>query len=153
MMGDSMHSTGGWYETLLAWFSAHAWWIAAVSIAYFFISLFAIRFLLLRIPPDYFVSETRPGPRKPWYPIARVGRNVLGFLLTLVGLIMSLPGIAGQGVLTVLIGISLMDIPGKRKMEVWIIRQPPVLAAINSIRKKGGQPPLIVPGPDPKPGA
>jgi hypothetical protein len=41
-----------------------------------------------------------------------------------------------------LIGISLLDFPGKRKLEAKIIGQPTVLHALNAIRTKFDKPPL-----------
>ena len=54
----------------------------------------------------------------------------------------------GQGVLTILIGIMLLDFPGKRSLEFWIIRQRGVLKAANWIRRKSNHPPLEVRGDD-----
>jgi hypothetical protein len=51
----------------------------------------------------------------------------------------------GQGILTLLIGISLLDFPGKRQLEKRIARERHVLKAINWIRAKAGRPPLEVP--------
>ena len=48
----------------------------------------------------------------------------------------------GQGVLTMLIGISMLDFPGKREVEAKLIGQPTVLSVINSMRQKFNKPPL-----------
>jgi hypothetical protein len=37
----------------------------------------------------------------------------------------------GQGVLTILIGLIMIDIPGKRPIEAKIIQRPTILAAVN----------------------
>jgi len=50
----------------------------------------------------------------------------------------------GQGVLTMLIGISMLDFPGKRKIEAKLIGQPTVLSVINGMRKRRGKPPLVL---------
>jgi len=50
----------------------------------------------------------------------------------------------GQGILTMLIGISLVDFPGKRQLERKLIGQPAVLNTINKVREKFGRPPLTV---------
>jgi hypothetical protein len=50
----------------------------------------------------------------------------------------------GQGILTMLIGISLMNFPGKHHLEAKLIGQPTVLSAINAMRKKFGKPPLVL---------
>ncbi|MBK7804624.1 MAG: hypothetical protein IPJ55_18615 [Chloracidobacterium sp.] len=55
---------------------------------------------------------------------------------------LSLPGIPGQGILTILLGLIMLDIPGKRPIEARIIQRPTVLAAINKLRAKYNKPPL-----------
>jgi len=48
----------------------------------------------------------------------------------------------GQGILTLLLGISLMDVPGKQKLERKIVERPAVLKAINKLRARANKPPL-----------
>jgi hypothetical protein len=43
-----------------------------------------------------------------------------------------------------LIGISMLDFPGKRKVEAKLIGQPTVRSVINSLRKRRGKPPLVL---------
>ena len=50
----------------------------------------------------------------------------------------------GQGVLTMLIGVSLLDFPGKRQLERRLIGQRALLRTINKLRAKFGRPPLVV---------
>jgi hypothetical protein len=70
-------------------------------------------------------------------------KNLLGIVFIVAGLIMLL--LPGQGVLTILIGLTLMNFPGKHALERWIVRQPAVLRAINWIRAKAHQPALEFP--------
>jgi len=63
----------------------------------------------------------------------------------IVGAIMSLPLVPGPGVVTILIGLSLMSFPGKRKLEMRILRAGPVLSGINWMRAKAGRPELRMP--------
>ena len=60
------------------------------------------------------------------------------------GILLSLPGVPGQGILTILLGLIMLDIPGKRPLEARIIKRPAVLAAINGLRAKYNKPPLIM---------
>jgi len=62
----------------------------------------------------------------------------------LLGIVMSLPGIPGQGVLTILLGIMLLDLPGKRRLEQKILSKPRVLEKINRLRQKFSRPPLVL---------
>jgi hypothetical protein len=74
--------------------------------------------------------------------LAIAGKNVLGVLLLLLGAIMALPGIPGQGVLTMIIGLTLVDFPGKRGIERRALTHPRVLHAINRLRARFHRPPM-----------
>ncbi len=50
--------------------------------------------------------------------------------------------VPGQGILTILIGIMLLDLPGTRNLELKLVRRPHVLGAINRIRARFHKPPL-----------
>ena len=53
-----------------------------------------------------------------------------------------------QGLLTMLIGISLMDFPRKRELEAKMVGQPTLLSVINGMRRQFDKPPLtLAPGP------
>ncbi len=103
---------------------------------------------LVAIRPEHFVTGTRGLSRRIHNPVARAlytgAKNVLGGLLILVGIVLSLPGVPGQGLLTILVGVLLMDIPGKRRFELAIVRRPRVLASINRVRARFGRAPLRV---------
>ena len=46
------------------------------------------------------------------------------------GVILSVPGLPGQGLLTVLAGVFLLDFPGKRRLLYKILRQPPCFSRL-----------------------
>ena len=129
-------------ETLVA--------LTVLSIVFFIGSLIAIPFILVRLPADFFDIRV---PR-PWmenhHPVLRlighIVKNVVGAIFVFAGFLMLF--LPGQGILTMLIGISMLDFPGKRKLEAKMIGQPAVLNAINGMREKFGKPPLII-APDP----
>lgn len=114
----------------------------------FFGTLAVAVFVLVRLPPDYF----QPGIVRPfmgrWPKLVRwVGlflKNVLGVLVILLGIALSLPGIPGQGVLMILLGLMLVDFPGRREFARRIVRIPRVLATINKLRARFGKPSIIV---------
>jgi len=62
----------------------------------------------------------------------------------LLGIVLSVPGIPGQGILTILLGLIMIDIPGKRPLEARIIKRPTILAAVNKLRSRYGKEPLQV---------
>jgi len=124
--------------------------LTALSLVFFVGSLIAIPFILVRLPADYFDIRV---PR-PWmenhHPILRlIGhmvKNVVGAIFLFAGFLMLF--LPGQGILTMLIGISMLDFPGKRKVEAKLIGQQTLLGVINGMRKKIGKPPLVL-APDP----
>ena len=63
-------------------------------------------------------------------------------MLILIGIVLSLPGVPGQGILTILLGLIMLDIPGKRPWEARIVKRPSVRSAIDRLRAKCGKPPL-----------
>jgi hypothetical protein len=71
-------------------------------------------------------------------------KNLLGIFLILIGIVLSLPGVPGQGLLTILLGLIMLDIPGKRPIEARIISRPTIQNAINKIRARFNKPPLVL---------
>ena len=74
--------------------------------------------------------------------VGLVLKNLLGVLLLFAGFLMLF--LPGQGILTMLIGVSLTDFPGKRTLERKLVGQPAVLRTINKLREKFNRPPLTV---------
>jgi UPF0716 family protein affecting phage T7 exclusion len=110
------------------------------------LSFTLVAIVIVRMPADYFCGDaphsllktTSTWKRKA----ARVGKNALGVLLVVLGVVLSIPGIPGQGFLTILIGLTLVDFPGKRKLEKRIMRNHTVLAGANAIRRRFGKQPF-----------
>ena len=133
------------YETVL-------WWLGALSVVSFFGTLIIIPLIMVRIPTDYFIRRREPsGPI--WHSVPNlpgvIAKNILGAIFILAGLAMLV--LPGQGVATILLGIMLMNFPGKHALERKIIQQPPVLRTINWMRAKSNRPPLLVPQDDKAP--
>jgi hypothetical protein len=112
------------------------------------ISFGALAIVMVKIPANYFsshyVHDFLPG--SSW--IVRWGavilKNIFGVFLILLGIVLSLPGVPGQGILTILLGLIMLDIPGKRPLEARIIKRPAVLSAINNLRARYSKPPLLM---------
>jgi hypothetical protein len=105
-------------------------------------TLILVPILVVRLPADYFAHSGRH--RRPWltvHPIPRVllliGKNVLGFVLVCAGILMLV--LPGQGILTILIGLTLIDFPGKFTFERWLVTRPAVLKSVNWLRHKAGR--------------
>lgn len=129
-----------------------SWSNVLVGVALFLVSLtlsFAsIAIVMVKIPENYFSSHYKRDflPGSPWLVRwgAVIAKNVFGVFLILLGIVLSLPGVPGQGILTILLGLIMLDIPGKRPLESRIIGRPTVLNAVNRLRAKYGKPPLLV---------
>jgi len=118
-------------------------WLGVFSVLSFIGSLIAIPIILVKIPADYFIEKPR---HKHWSWLAVTGlivKNILGIIFLLAGILMLF--LPGQGLLTMLIGLSLLDFPKKRALEILIIRRPQVQKAINWLRHKSGRQPLLIP--------
>lgn len=114
----------------------------------FAVSLAIVSFIMIRIPADYFQPDR---PRELWserHPAVRLlaifAKNLLGVLLVALGILMSIPGVPGQGILTILLGIMLLDFPGKRNLEYKLVSRPQVRNAINKLRQRFGKPSLVL---------
>ena len=128
------------HETLLLW-------LMIASIIGFIGSLIVIPWILIQIPSDYFSHEKRQKYQWGNYPpiirlILLLMKNILGVVFIISGVIMLLT--PGQGILTIIIGIILMDFPYKYKIEQWIISHPAILRSINKLRVKAKQSPIEV---------
>jgi hypothetical protein len=100
--------------------------------------LACVPWLVRRLPEDYFVVPPRP------HSLARrLGQNLLA--LALIGLGVALLVLPGQGVLTILIGLSLLDLPIKRRALSWLLHRPKIEQGVQRLRARGGQPPLVIP--------
>ncbi|HEX3281821.1 MAG TPA: hypothetical protein VHR36_11380 [Pyrinomonadaceae bacterium] len=114
----------------------------------FAISLAIVSFILVNIPPDYFQENRSNEFWSGRHPAIRllgvVGKNILGVLLVALGIVMSIPGVPGQGILTILLGIMLLDFPGRQDLERKIVSQPRVLKNINKLRHRFGKPELAL---------
>jgi hypothetical protein len=120
---------------------------AAIGVLSTVLSLVTVGFILVSLSPTHF-KETR-GPLLPGWPaplrwLAVALKNVAGLLLIALGLALSVPGVPGQGLLTMLIGLILVDFPGKHRLERWLLARPGVLGGLNRLRAYFGRPPIVL---------
>ena len=129
---------------LYALFAEHGWWIFCASVATFVASVVTLPILVVRMPADYFVGDGSGGRWAAHHPLVRVTvlivKNLVGGLFVAAGIVMLF--MPGQGILTILIGLSLLDLPGKRDLERRLVGSPAVFGAISVIRARAGRPPL-----------
>lgn len=118
------------------------------SVATFVLSLAVVTLVLVKLPANYFHSSHEREFLVERHPVLRAvgifAKNLLGLVLVFAGIIMSLPGVPGQGVLTILLGIMLLDFPGKRALETRIVSRPRVNTAVNALRARFDKPPLML---------
>ena len=94
---------------------------------------------------DHF-TRTAPHPgslgeRNPALAAARkLLKNVLGIVVVATGIAMLV--LPGQGLLTILIGLTLLDFPGRRKLQLALLRERHVRRTVDRIRARAGRPPL-----------
>ena len=140
-------------ETVRSWAGQHRLilaWLSVGSIVSFAGTLVAIPIMVARMPRDYFLydkSELRSYRKShpAWSLVTVVLKNALGVVFIACGVLMLF--LPGQGVLTMLIGFTLLSFPGKRDIELSLARRPAVLGAMNWIRRRAGKDPLVLPGP------
>lgn len=140
-------------DRLLAWIFEEITWRGVLLGASVFLlslvgSLLLVGFLLVMLPATYFQDFHSRDIWVDRHPVlrvaARIAKNALGVVLVVVGAILTLPGIPGQGVLTVLVGVMLLDLPGKRRVERRIVGRPRILRSINRLRRRFGKLPLVL---------
>lgn len=137
-----MTASLGWPEVV---------WAVLIFLVTSTASVLVVLLVLIRLPDDYY--REGPSPVLPEERRSRLGfwavrllKNGLGALLIIVGVCLSLPGVPGQGVLTILAGLLLTDLPGKGRLARWLVRRPGVLRTLNHLRGRFGKPPLVVDG-------
>jgi hypothetical protein len=104
--------------------------------------------LLIRLPASYFSESYSHRFWKDAHPVLRwtalILKNIIGAVLVAFGIVLAMPGVPGPGILTILLGVTLMDLPGKRRLEKWLIGRPQIIAAVNRLRHRHGKPPFVL---------
>jgi hypothetical protein len=104
--------------------------------------------MVVMLPADHFCRHDRPPREDRRNVIVRgavfVLKNALGLVFVPLGIVMAVPLVPGPGLVFLILGLSLLDFPGKRRLERWLLARPGVLRAINDLRRTFGKPPLAV---------
>lgn len=121
-------------------------WMAVGGLVFSLLGGLAASIIVVKLPKDYFTRPKKGHKGKGfWKDALWVGKNVLGIVLTLGGVVLMMPGVPGPGVVVILLGLTLTDIPGKHKLLLWIVRHPKVLRSMNKLRHRFGRPDLVKP--------
>jgi hypothetical protein len=134
---------------MLEWIGLPAtavWWAVIASAAMFGLTLLVIPWFVIRIPVDYFADSERTAADSPFRSLWTrwlflIAKNLLGLGFLFFGLLMLV--LPGQGILTILIALMLLDFPGKFRLQRWVVSRKGVLDAINWVRKRYQKEPLI----------
>jgi hypothetical protein len=138
-----MEFLANWQQPLL--------WVSGLSLAALVATIIGVPWVVTRLPHDYFARPKRIDwevtPRRPLLDLLLDAlKNMLGLLLVLMGLIMLVT--PGQGIATLLIGLLLMNFPGKYRLERWLVMRPGVLRGLNWLRHRRGHLPFDGPPRD-----
>ena len=132
-----MEFLSNWQQPLL--------WASGLSLLALIATIVGVPWVVTRLPKDYFVRSERVVWRASFDApllslITSMLKNLLGLLLVVLGLIMLVT--PGQGIVTLLIGLLLMNFPGKYHLERWLVSRPGVLKGLNWLRRREGQLPF-----------
>ena len=120
--------------------------LGILSVMTFIGSLVIVPWLILRMSPEYFIRHRLDViERHQLHPVLAIIifflRNAVGFGLLAAGMAMLI--MPGQGILTMLIGLSFMDFPGKHRLLEKMVQVRIVQQSLNWIRRKGGKEDLV----------
>jgi len=147
--GHNTHSsTPGVVRQVNSHLEAVIWWGSGLSLLGLVATAVGIPWVVARLPQDYFNQAHRAVWRytgqEPWFALLLGGlKNIVGAVLVLLGVIMLVT--PGQGLLTLLVGLLLMNFPGKYHLERWLVQRPGVMGALNWLRGRRGHPPFDPP--------
>lgn len=120
-------------------------WSVVLGVILLLVTAVAGMLFAIYLPADYFTR-----PRKVWdqgqsaWQWAMLAlKNLAGLALIVAGVLMLV--LPGQGVLTMIIGLLMLNFPGKRKFVAALIRRAKVLGSINALRSRYGKQPLALP--------
>ena len=115
--------------------------LTVFSIACFVGSLIALPVIVARAPTDYFIREQDPKGSI----LAKILRNVAGVFLLIAGVLMLL--LPGQGLLAILLALTLLDFPGKQALLKRMVSRQKVAKALQWLRRRADKPPFELPAP------
>ena len=122
-------------------------WIVGTSLIMFVGTIIILPYLITLIPDDYFSHERREvSGFEDHHPVIRLIllliKNLLGYTLIFLGIVMLV--LPGQGILTMITGLILIDFPNKYKIERWLVSRRRVLKTMNWLRSHAHKSPLKI---------
>lgn len=123
-------------------------WASGLSLLLLLATVLAVPWVVTRLPADYFDHTRRWHWREEsGHPLLALAlamlKNSVGVVLVILGAVMLVT--PGQGVLTLLVGLLLMNFPGKYRLERWLVQRPGVLGTLNWLRRRKALPEFETP--------
>ncbi len=117
-------------------------WMGIVSTVVFVVSLALMPYLLGLIDENYFVGlgKHQLKVKNFTHLLIVIIKSLLGFILLVVGVIMLIT--PGQGLISILLGLFLVEFPNKYKWELKLIHHNPTFKMLNWLRAKANKPPF-----------
>lgn len=139
------------FNSIVAWlmgYSSILIGLGGLSVLILVFSIAGMGWFIAQIPEDYFTYDKRRG--KHWNKYSSKARiaiiifkNIFGGIMLVGGLFLLV--LPGQGLLTMVIGLFLIDYPGKFQLEQKIISIPSIFRSLNWFRAKARKPNLLHP--------
>lgn len=138
--------------SLFRWVENHPtafWWIGALSAAIFLIFLIAIPLLIVKLPSDFFIRQSFQRPRLASHNhpamklIYMITKNLVGAMIIFAGIAMLF--LPGQGIITIVVGLSLLNIPGKRRLVLYVVCHSFIIRSVNRLRVRFNKPAFLTP--------
>ena len=151
-MRNLLTNFNGYLTTIIGWIKEHQELVQLLSglyLLFFMITIIVLILVVINLPQNYFSGNHRQtsglSNAHPilWHTVT-FSKNLLGAFLILFGIVLLV--LPGQGVLTILIGLTMINFPGKYRLERKLVSKPAVNKVLNYIRKLANKPLLEVPG-------
>lgn len=118
--------------------------VVVLAVLFWIGTLFALPIIIIALPSGYLTRDEKPGADRPgytfWHFPYLIFKNLMGAIFVLAGIAMLV--LPGQGLLTLALGMALLNFPGKRRLVRRILTQKSIFKAINRLRVKAGKSPL-----------
>jgi hypothetical protein len=119
-----------------------------IAVGAFLVTTAAAVGIVVWMPADHFSRPPGEDSAARRHPVLRwtliILKNAAGILILPLGVLMALPLIPGPGLVFILVGLSLLDFPGKRSLERRLLAVPTVHRFLNRVRERFGRPPLVI---------
>jgi ABC-type transport system involved in multi-copper enzyme maturation permease subunit len=118
-------------------------WLGIISLITFIASIVLIPLVIKRMPVDYFtnVAYHTIDVSSVYKLTMFLIKNMIGLVLIIAGIIMLIT--PGQGIISIIIGLFLMQFKYKYKLEQKLIANDMTFKGLNWIRKKSNQKPFL----------